>query len=142
MDALYQTAGQVRSDVARAHRLMWTALLLLIAFIGACTIPTDYTTPRIVEGTVVAKTTGSVNTESGATLVFMVAVRYPNGTVKDIKTDLTHYSQAEVGSGWNVSVTDASLGHEMPLQNKLKIALVALLGLGCLISLVKLLRMF
>lgn len=142
MAALYQTAGEVRAEVSLAHKRLLLLLAMLIAFVVVALIDTGYTTPRAAQGTVVAKTQGASNGQVTDAPYFVVAIRHPDGSIKDIKTDSHRYSQTEVGGKWEVTVSDMSMGLPMPFKHKLVLAVLGLLMLCGVVTLVRLLRMF
>lgn len=141
MEMLYQTAGSVRAEMSRAYKLLGTATLLFLIFIGTCCVPSQFTAKRLQEGVVVQKTQSS-SKDSTSAGPGTLTVRHPDGTVAQIQTSASRYEKTEVGAKWDVMVSDSSLGKPMPIQHKILLAVLAISGLGSLIAFVLVLRSF
>ncbi len=83
--------------------------LILAVSVGRV-MKSEYTTPTLVNATVIGKASAS----SRYGLENTIAIKYPNGYTKDLNVTLATYSEYDVGDVWVTEVSPSEMNYPSP----------------------------
>lgn len=134
MKTLFRNISRFFNATPKAGKWLALTILCIAAVIGLSSVETEYTREYVVKGTVIAKTQGTTVHKSSSSPHFVLALRLPDGSLKDVYTSFSYYSVTPVGGTWPIAVSARSLGHERPLFDTIQLAALIVLVLGACLS--------
>lgn len=122
-------------QLSRSARYLLMAALFALTFVLARSVDSEYMKESYIDATVIGKTKSESTHKGNWNPHFILALRHPDGTLQEVRTDYAVYAATQVGSTWGVMYSDFDRGRPMPMADRVRLAVLGLSAFGVLLSL-------
>jgi len=130
MKSIAMPATKGLRSLSVSSRSFLISALFVFTFCAALLVSTEYTKKDYVVATVIGKTEAEPAHKGNWDQQYTLALRHPDGVLQEVHPTYAEYTATQVGSKWDVMYSDFDRGLPMPVQDRVRMAVLMLSFLG------------